>query len=83
MDIKDIIFQIITTNAHNWVRYWVNEELSGVTLPGEYIEIKSNYLSRKPIQLLLDAGFKIEVINPKVQNQDAYCEVLFKRELSK
>lgn len=44
MNIEQIIFNIMKSNAHTWVRYWLSKEVS-VTLPGEYVEIRSSYLS--------------------------------------
>ena len=44
MNIEQIIFNIMKSNAHTWVRYWLSKEVL-VTLPGEYVEIRSSYLS--------------------------------------
>ena len=45
MDIEKIIFNIANYGAHTWVRYWVQEEISGLTLPGEYIAIRGSFLA--------------------------------------
>ncbi len=79
---QNIIFNILKSNAHTWVRYWVTKELTGLTLPGEYIEIRSNYLAGDEIKELFEAGFKIETITTQKINADAFCEVLFKRDIS-
>ena len=38
MSIEQIIFNLLNKNAHTWVRYWQQKEMSGLTMPGEYIE---------------------------------------------
>lgn len=81
MNIEQIIFNILNNNAHNWVRYWKNKEISGMNLPGEYIEIRSNFFSGKDLQELFEAGFDIDLIRPQKINADSYCEILLKREL--
>lgn len=45
MDIEKIIFNIANYGVHTWVRYWVQEEISGLTLPGEYIAIRGSFLA--------------------------------------
>jgi len=78
---EKIILNIISSNAHTWVRYWKSKEMSGLTLPGEYIELRSNYLSGDELKELVEAGFEIQTITTQKINADAYCDVLFKREL--
>ncbi len=41
MSIEQIIFNLLNKNAHTWVRYWQQKEMSGLTMPGEYIEIRT------------------------------------------
>ena len=82
MNTEQIIFNIMKSNAHSWVRYWLTKEISGLTMPGEYIELRSNFLSDGMLKELIDAGFNIQRITPQMINSDAYCEVLLKRELS-
>lgn len=45
MSIEQIIFNLLNKNAHTWVRYWQQKEMSGLTMPGEYIEIRTFFLS--------------------------------------
>lgn len=80
---ETIIFNILKKSAHNWVRYWITKEISGLTMPGEYIEIRTYYLAGDTLQELFDAGFKIQVINPRKIDADVYCDILLKRELTK
>ena len=51
MSIEQIIFNLLNKNAHTWVRYWQQKEMSGLTMPGEYIEIRTFFLSG--IELLI------------------------------
>lgn len=81
MNIEQIIFNIMKSNAHTWVRYWLSKETSGLTMPGEYVELRSDYLSDNSLKELFEAGFKIQKITPRKINADAYCDVLLKREL--
>lgn len=78
---EKIIFNILNSSAHNWVRYWIEKEMSGLSMPGEYISIRSHYLPGKVLQDLFDADFKIECITPKKIDADAYCDILLKRKL--
>lgn len=80
MSIDQIIFGIIKDSAHNWVRYWISEKISGMTMPGEYIELRSSYISDKTLKDMLESGFKIEKISSMKINADSYCDVLLKRE---
>lgn len=82
MKIEQIIFNILNRNAHSWVRYWVNKEISGMTMPGEYLTIRSNYLSEKDFEELFETGFKINTIRPQIINADSYCDITLKRELT-
>lgn len=82
MKIEQIIFNILNNSVYTWVRYWKQKDISGLTMPGEYIEIRSNYLSRKTLQELSEVGFNIESIQPQKINADNYCDVLLKRELN-
>lgn len=81
MSIEQIIFNILKENPQTWVRYWKSEEISGMTLPGEYIEISSHFLTSKTLVEILEAGFKIETIRSTQIAPDSYCDVLFKREI--
>lgn len=78
MSIEQIIFNILKENPQAWVRYWKSEEISGMTLPGEYIEIRSHFLTSNTLVEIMEAGFKIETIGSKQIGPDAYCDVLFK-----
>lgn len=82
MNIEQIIFNTIKTNAHTWVRYWISNKTEGLTFPGEYIEIRSSLLTRETLKGLLDVGFKIEKIRSQKINADSYCDVLLRRGLS-
>ncbi|MFV0329968.1 MAG: hypothetical protein ACK5KL_09155 [Dysgonomonas sp.] len=79
---EQIIFNILLKSAHNWVRYWIQKEINGFTLPGEYIEIRTHYMPGDNLQELFDAGFKIKDITPKKIDADCYCDILLKRELN-
>lgn len=65
MSIEQIIFNLLNKNAHTWVRYWQQKEMSGLTMPGEYIEIRTFFLSGIELSDFLEAGFKIN----KIQSQ--------------
>jgi hypothetical protein len=58
MNIEQIIFGIIKDNAQNWVRYWKTTEMSGLSFPGEYIELRSSWISDKTLKDMLESGFK-------------------------
>ena len=62
MSIEQIIFNLLNKNAHTWVRYWQQKEMSGLTMPGEYIEIRTFFLSGIELSDFLEAGFKINKI---------------------
>lgn len=81
MNIEQIIFNILNKSAHTWVRYWKQKEISGLTLPGEYIEIRCSFLSDIELLEILEAGFKIKTIWAKKIDADAYCDVLLMREI--
>lgn len=82
MNIEQIILNVLNNSVYTWVRYYKKEEISGLTMPGEYVEIRSNFISRKTLRELFDAGFDIESILPQTIGVDNYCDVLFKRELT-
>ena len=82
MNLEQIIFNIIKRSAQTWVRYWKSTELSGVTFPGEYIELRGSYITDETLKDMLENGFKIEKIQSIKINADSYCDVLLKRELS-
>lgn len=50
-------------------------------MPGEYVEIRSSFLSDKDLADILEAGFKIKSICSKKIDADAYNDVLLMREL--
>ena len=75
MNIEKIIFNLLS--AHRWVRYWIQKEIVGLTMPGEYVEIRSSFLSDKDLADILEAGFKIKSICSKKIDADAYNDVLF------
>lgn len=81
MSIEQIIFNILKENPQTWVRYWKSEEISGMTLPGEYVLIRSYFLTSNTLVEILESGFKIESISSKQIGPEAYCDVLFKREI--
>jgi len=81
MNIQEIIFNIISSNTHLWVRYWITKESSGLSFRGEYVELRSSWISDKNLKELLEAGFKIETIKTQKINADVYSDVLLKREL--
>lgn len=82
MEIQSIIFNILQRGTWNWVRYWVQKESQGTTSRGEYIEVRSYYMSGLGLQELLDAGFEIDTIRPKKDEADCYCDILLKRDLN-
>lgn len=81
MNIEQIIFNILSNNSQTWVRYWKQKEVSGMAFPGEYIEIRSHFLTSNTLVEILEAGFKIQAISPTQISPDVYCDVLFKREI--
>ena len=72
MSIEQIIFNLLNKKAHTWVRYWKEKETSGLTMPGEYIEIRTFFLSGIELSDFLEAGFKIN----KIQSQKNRCRCL-------
>ena len=74
MSIEQIIFNLLNKNAHTWVRYWQQKEMSGLTMPGEYIEIRTFFLSGIELSDFLEARFKINN-NPYGESHrtDRYC----------
>ena len=79
MNIEQIIFNL--QSAHRWVRYWIQMEISGLTMPGEYIEIRSSFLSDTDLADILEAGFKIKRISSKNIDADAYDDILLMRKI--
>lgn len=79
MNIEKIIFNLLS--AHRWVRYWIQKEIVGLTMPGEYVEIRSSFLSDTDLADILKVGFKIKSICSKKIDADAYNDVLLMREL--
>lgn len=62
MNVEQIIFNILNKSAHTWVRYWKQKEISGLTMPGEYVEIRCSFLSDIELLEILEAGFAIKTI---------------------
>lgn len=81
MNIEQIIFNLLNNNPHAWVRYWVQKEMSGLTIPCEYIEIRSSFLSDVDLADILEAGFKIKIISLKRIDTDAYCDIQLMRNI--
>jgi hypothetical protein len=81
MDIEKIIFNIANYGAYTWVRYWIQKEISGLTLPGEYIAIRGSFLADDLLMDIFEAGFEIKMISSKKIEADAYCDVLLMRKL--
>ena len=81
MNIEQIIFNILNKSAHTWVRYWKQKEISGLTMPGEYVEIRCSFLSDIELLEILEAGFTIKTIWTKKIDADAYCDVLLMRKI--
>lgn len=81
MNIQEIIFNIISKSPQLWIRYFVVKEQTGISSRGEYVEIRSGYISNATIKELLDNGFKIETIRTQKINADVYSDVLLKKEL--
>lgn len=79
MNIEQIIFKLFS--AHRWVRYWKQKEIIGLTMPGEYVEIRSVFLSDTDLADILEAGFKIKRICSKKIDADAYDDILLMREV--
>lgn len=82
MEIQSIIFNFLQKSAHNWARYWVTKEMQGFTFPGEYIEIRSHFISGKELQDFYTSGFEIDRIRPYKEEANCLCEVLLKRDLN-
>ena len=78
MSIEQIIFNLLNKSAHTWVRYWKKKEMSGLTMPGEYVEIRIFFLSG----IELSDFFKIQTIQSKKIDADAYCDILLIREIN-
>lgn len=83
MNIEQIIFNILSKYPHSWIRYWIQKEISGLSMPGEYIAIRSSFLSGNDLLEIFEAGFKIESVLSKKIDQDAYCDILLMREINK
>ena len=81
MNIEQIIFNILNKSAHTWVRYWKQKEISGLTMPGEYVEIRCSFLSDIELLEILEAGFTIKTIWAKKIDADVYCDVLLMRKI--
>lgn len=81
MEIQDIIFEIIKDNPQMWVRYFKKTEHSGLTSPGEYIELRCGYIGSGTLDNLLQEGFKIENIKTQKINADVYSDVFLRREI--
>lgn len=82
MSIEQIIFNLLNKSAHTWVRYWKQKEMSGLTMPGEYVEIRIFFLSGIELSEFLEAGFKIHTIQSKKIDADAYCDILLMRKIN-
>lgn len=76
---RQIIFNLLNKNAHTWVRYWQQKEMSGLTMPGEYIEIRTFFLSGIELSDFLETGFKINKIQSQKIDADAYCDILLNK----
>jgi hypothetical protein len=82
MSIQEIIFKIISSsNGQMWVRYWNIKSHSGMSSPGEYVELRGSFISNTYLMELFEAGFEIETIKVQKINADAYSDVLLKRKL--
>lgn len=81
MSIEQILFNILNKSSQTWVRYWKQKEISGMTLPGEYVEIRSHFLTNDMLQGVLEAGFKIQTIRSKKIDADAYYDVVLMRKI--
>ena len=75
MSIEQIIFNLLNKNAHTWVRYWQQKEMSGLTMPGEYIEIRTFFLSGIELSDFLE----INKIQSQKIDADAYCDILLNK----
>ncbi|KUJ54001.1 hypothetical protein [Chryseobacterium aquaticum] len=81
MEIQDIIFEILKDNPQMWIRYFRKTKHSGLTSPGEYIELRSGYIGSETFDKLLQEGFKIETIKTQKINADVYSDIFLKREV--
>jgi len=81
MEIQDIIFQIIKDNSQMWVRYFKKTQHSGLTVAGEFIELRCGYIGSETLDNLLKEGFKIETIKTQKINADVYSDVFLRREI--
>lgn len=81
MNIEQFIFNLLNKSAHTWIRYWKQKEMSGLTMPGEYVEIRFFFISGIELSEFFEVGFKINTICSKRIDADAYCDILLKREI--
>lgn len=81
MNLDEMIFSLIKSSSHTWVRYSRVTENKAMELPGEYIEIRTGFLNGSNLDPFFAVGFKIDKINTNKINQDAYCDMLLKRDL--
>lgn len=82
MKIEQILFNLVNCSAHIWIRYWKNKEISGLTMPGEYVEIRTHFLSKEMLREFFEAGFEIETILSRKIDADSYCDFLLKRKIT-
>ena len=45
MSIEQIIFNLLNKNAHTWVRYWQQKEMSGLTMYGGINEMRKTCIT--------------------------------------
>lgn len=79
---EQIIFNILKSSSRYWIRYFRVDKLEGMTLPGEYIEIRVHYVNGRDLKELFDAGFEIDRVQSKKIDADCSCDILLKRELN-
>jgi hypothetical protein len=77
---EQILFNILKKNPHTWVRYFVIEKYEVGVMPGEYVEIRSNYLTTEVFEMLFSKNFKIDKATGTANES---CEILFKRKPTK
>lgn len=53
--------------------------MSGLTMPEEYIEIRTFFLSGIELSDFFAAGFKINKIQSQKIDADAYCDILLNK----
>lgn len=83
-EMKEIIFDILESNPHNWIRYWRTDKKSVKDFDqGEYIEIRARFImDTSRLNKLLEMGFKIKRVDNEIVNNDAYSRIMLVRDIA-